>query len=106
MAKENLTTLCVGGRMFPTKKRSWIDDRVPSFPYSSWKEWTDIRPYDFLWKDYRPVFWNLRELGGQYEVQIFYLIPNGTLDFVVATIRVSSEDEPHMKTWMEKYTLA
>jgi hypothetical protein len=88
--------------MFATKKRSWIEDKCPFFPYPSWKDWVEVRPYDFLWKDYRPVFWNIRDKGERYELQIFFLQPTGGLDFVVAIVRVTSEDESQIQAWMEQ----
>jgi hypothetical protein len=86
--------------MFATKKRSWIEDCCSFFPYPSWKEWVDVRPYDYLWKDFKPVFWNIRE------IQIFFLQPTGKLDFIVANIHITPQDESQIQAWMEQKGLS
>ena len=90
--------------MFPTKKREWIEGNFTNFTYK-WKEWLDIQPYNYLWKNYRPLIWNIREDGGAYEIQILFLEPTGRLDFVCALIRATSEDEPQIQKWMEERKL-
>ena len=87
--------------MFASKKREWISDSFAIFTYGSWKEWTYHRPYEYLWKTYKPLFWNIRDLADGYDIQIFFLVPNGKLDFICAVIKVSTDDELSVKTWMD-----
>ena len=90
--------------MFPTKKREWITGNFTVFTYT-WKDWLDIRPYDYLWKSYRPLIWNIREAGESYEIQILFLEPTGHLDFVCALIRAAAEHESQIQKWMEERNL-
>ncbi len=92
--------------MFASKKREWINDSFAIFTYGSWKEWTYERPYDYLWRTYKPMFWNIRDCDGEYEIQIFFLVPSGKLEFICAKIPVKYTDEKAIQDWMSIRGLA
>jgi hypothetical protein len=93
--------------MFPEKKRSWIDDTsLSNFPYYSWEDWRMYAPDKFLWKDYYPLLWNIRETEKGFQMQVLYLRPGGKFDVMNATILVKPTDEPAIRDWLAQITWA
>jgi hypothetical protein len=96
--------------MFPEKKRFWVNDQsLNRFPYNSWEDWRMYAPDKFLWKDYYPLMWNVRDTEKGCDLQVLFLRPGefiGRMDIMEAIISLKETDEPAVRDWLAQITWA
>ena len=89
--------------MFSEKQRSWLTGTFSVNNYSSWKEWTDNQPYNYLWKSYKLLMWNINEdcSSSKFNIQLFYLMPKEKFEMQVVHIPVNQDDEEEIRLWLK-----